>query len=105
MRYCVVIQLENSSDLARVRNDVPAIVTLIKGHSQSDEMAFRSNDGVLFGWFIQTDKSIDMIRKAIEGSTSWRNADSIVIFEIGDGLSGKGFTRQWTWLQHSAKRD
>lgn len=59
MRYCMVIQLEKSSDLARLRTDVPAIVALIKGYSQSDEMTFRSNDGVLFGWFIQTTKPVD----------------------------------------------
>jgi hypothetical protein len=102
-RYCVVIQLDNLSDMARVNADVPPILALMKGHSEKDEMAFRSTDGVLFGWFIQTSKPIDMIRKAIEASTAWRNRDSIMIFEIGEGLSGKGFTRQWTWLQHSAK--
>ncbi len=103
MRYCVIIQLDNSSDIARLKVDVPALVALIKGHSEKDEMVFRSNDGVLFGWFIQTEKPLDMIRNAIESSTAWRNADAIMIFEIGAGLSARGFTRQWTWLQHSAK--
>lgn len=105
MRYCVIIQLDNKSDLGRVRSDVPAIVSLIKGHSEEDEMAFRSNDGVLFGWFIRTNKPIDMIRNAIEGCPSFRNEDSFIAFEVGSGLSGKGFTRQWNFLDHSARRD
>ncbi len=103
MRYCVVIQLDSASDILRLREDVPQIVAILKNYSASDEMAFRSNDGLLFGWFIDTDKPTDLIRKTIEGSTSFRNKDSIMIFGIGEGLSGRGFTRQWTWLQHSAK--
>ncbi|PIV78814.1 MAG: hypothetical protein COW54_07365 [Rhodobacteraceae bacterium CG17_big_fil_post_rev_8_21_14_2_50_63_15] len=91
--------------MARLKNDVPVIVSLIRGHSDKNEMAFRSNDGVLFGWFIQTNKPIDMIRNAIEGSLAWQSADSIMIFEVSKGLSGKGFTRQWAWLQHTATED
>lgn len=103
VRYCVFIQLDNSSDMARLREDVPPIVTILKSYSTSDEMVFRSNDGVLFGWFIETDKPIDLIRRTIEGSTNFRSRDSIMIIEVGSGLSARGFTRQWTWLQHSSK--
>ncbi len=103
MRYCVFIQLENSSDMARLREDVPPLVAILKNYSTSDEMVFRSNDGVLFGWFIETNKSIEQIRRTIEGSTNFRTSDSIMIIEVGSRLSARGFTRQWAWLQHSAK--
>ena len=99
MRLCVIIQLKSDSTLARV----PQIVTILQRHADKNEMVFRSNDGLHFGWFLRTDKPERVILSSVRDSESFVNGDSILIFEIGQGLDGDGFNRQWTWLQRTAK--
>jgi hypothetical protein len=105
MRACVIIQLKQDSTLSRVGEDVPEIIKTLQEFSQKHEMVFRSNDGTMFGYFIVTDKPLGLISGTIENSRSFRNGDSILLFEVGEGLHGIGFTRQWTWLQRTATDD
>ena len=101
-RYCVIIGLKSDSDLARIRQDVPQLIAWLQRFAIKSEQVFRSNDGQLFGYFIQTTTPTGVIIASIKGSTNFRNGDSIIIFEVGDGLDGSGFTRAWTWLQRTA---
>lgn len=101
MRLFITIQLKNDSDLTRVSRDAPAIIQIINAAAaEPAELVFRSNDGLLFGWFLITDKNLRVIRSNIERSTAFRNGDAMLMFEVGPDFSGLGFTRQWTWLQH-----
>ena len=101
-RYCVVIALKFDSDLARIGRDVPALIACLQRHSSESEQVFRSNDGQLFGYFILTSTLTGVIVAAIKTSTNFRNGDSVILFEVGDGLEGSGFSRAWTWLQRTA---
>ena len=102
-RYCVIVKLKNDSDLARVTRDVPAIARLILDRTEKNELVFRSNDGLVFGWFILTGVPPRLLLTSVKGSTSFYNGDSIIFFEIGADLKGLGFSRAWTWLQRTAK--
>ena len=101
-RYCVVISLKSDSDLARIGQDVPALIACLQRPSTKSEQVFRSNDGQLFGYFILTSTPTGVIVAAIKTSKNFRNGDSVILFEVGDGLKGSGFSRAWTWLQRTA---
>ncbi len=101
-RLCVIIQLKPDSTFGRLRDDVPQIVIALQRHSAKNEMVFRSNDGHHFGWFLLTDKPERVILASVRDSQSFINGDSILIFEVGHGIDGLGFSRQWTWLQRTA---
>jgi len=103
MRVSVIVQLKSDATMERLRVDVPGILSALQRHSDKSEMIFRSSDGRLFGWFLRTDKPLRVIQSAVTASPHFINGDTILLYEIGDALDGHGFTRQWTWLQHTAK--
>lgn len=103
MRVFILIQLKDDSTPDRVLYDVPNIIDYIKKAATAEEMVFRGHDGLVFGWFIRTDKPLRVVSASIRDSQHFRNGDSLLMFEIGDSFDGIGFSRQWTWLQRSPK--
>lgn len=100
MRVCAIVQLKNDSSFGRVREDAPIIVRTVQSFAKGPlELVFRSNDGILFGWFFETDKPLGMLQAEVNGCTGFRNGDAFLVFELGKGLGGVGFSRAWTWLQ------
>lgn len=98
-RCMAIVQLANDSTLQRVAKDVPEIVKLIARFSNGEhEQAFRSNDGLLFGFFLKTD-SVQFLKAEFQKSQATTNDDSILVVEIGKLIGGLGFSRAWTWLQ------
>lgn len=102
MRVCIIFKLRNDSTFARVRDDAPAIVSTVQSFAKGPlELVFRSNDGLLFGWFFETDKPLGMIQAEVAKCVGMTNDDGMILFEVGKGLAGlSGFSRAWTWLQH-----
>jgi hypothetical protein len=99
-RYLAIIQLKKDSTIQRVADDVPEIVEFIKRFSKGEqEQAFRSNDGLLFGYFLKTNAP-EFMRPEFEKCEGTQNGDSLLVFEAGQLMAGIGFTRAWTWLQH-----
>ena len=100
LRYCAIVQLSKGSDMARVAESVPWIVSLIDRWSKKEmEQLCRSNDGQLFGFVFKTTKPVEMLRSEFETCGGTNNQDSIIIFEVGTDLASVGFTRAGTWLQ------
>ena len=100
-RFFIVVQLDNASTLQRVSYDVPGIITLLKSCSTGEDVAvFRSNDGVLFGLFVKSDLSQDVIQKRFDASPHTNNKDAILITDVGNATaSSLGFSRASTWLK------
>lgn len=98
-RYLVVVQLKSDASPQRIRNDVPLILEWVQHFSKGEqEAAFRSNDGLLFGFFIKT-AAPQFLQPEFEKCRGTINGDSMLAFEAGDLAGGVGFSRAWTWLQ------
>ncbi len=101
MRYLAAVQLKAGSAMERLTEDVPVVIDAINGISKGHREAFfRSSDGTLFGFFLETSRETGEIRAAIVNCTGFRNGDAVLVVELGDKFDGVGFTRAWTWLQH-----
>jgi len=99
-RVMVLVKLDLGDGPARLTRDVPAILKMLADFSSGEqELAFRSDDGLLFGFFIKTDRGA-FLRPEFEKLTATTHKDSILAFEAGALVSAIGFTRAWTWLQH-----
>ena len=101
IRYLFIAQLKPDTDLARVQVVAPDILKLLARFSNGEqESAFRSNDGLLFGFFLRTTVAPRIMRAEFEKLTSTENGDDALIVEVGEDHAGTGFSRAWTWLQH-----
>ena len=86
MRLCIIIKLHNDSSLQRVSEDAPGIISKIQSFSKEPvELIFRSNDGLLFGRFMVTDKPTGIIQAEVIACTGFQNDDAMILFEVGDG--------------------
>jgi hypothetical protein len=98
-RCLAVVQLAGASTTERLREDVPKIVALLTRFSHGkQELAFRSHDGLLFGYFLIATNP-QFLQAEFEKCEGARNGDSFMAFEAGEPVAGVGFTRAWTWLQ------
>lgn len=80
------------------------------------KLAYTTQDGSSFGYFIKTNRHAGAIRAQLECPGNPDNhllenpkphipppllgEDSILVIEIGEDFSGNGFSKAWTWLQH-----
>jgi|SRR5258708_32418932 hypothetical protein len=98
-RCLAVVQLKADSDLRRIQNDVPKIVDFLRRFSKGEhEQAFRSSDGLLFGFFLKT-AAPQFLQAEFEKCEGTITGDSFLAFEAGAFVGGIGFGRAWTWLQ------
>ena len=98
-RYLAIVQLKGDSTIARIGEDVPKIIKFIESFSHGEhEQAFRSKDGLLFGYFLKT-ATPEFLQAEFIKCSGTQNGDSFVAFEIGNLVAGEGFSRAWTWLQ------
>jgi hypothetical protein len=99
IRYLAIVQLHPSSDLKRVGRDVPGLVDMLKQLSTGrHEHVFRSNDGQLFGYLVETRKATHHIRVEFDSSTHTIHGDSIFLVEVGYKAAEIGFNRPYSWL-------
>jgi len=105
-RLLIIVQLDPSSTLGRVAQDMPLILKMLGGFSKETPLpAFRSSDGILSGFFIETEKPAGMIQAEFVSCQGTTNQDSAMILEIGDEIAGTaGMSRAWTWLQHRKRQ-
>lgn len=100
-RYCALFQLSKDADLHRLAETVPVLKALVERWSKGEmEQLCRSNDGQLFGFLFISKKPAQMMVAEFEGSGVGATRDAFIVFEAGEDLSGSGFSRAWTWLQH-----
>jgi hypothetical protein len=98
-RCIAIIQLRADSTIQRLAADVPKITDFVGRFSKGEhELAFRSNDGHLFGYFLKT-ATPQFLQPEFDKCEGTQNGDSLIVFEAGELLAGVGFTRAWTWLQ------
>jgi hypothetical protein len=98
-RLLAVVQLKPDSTMQRIAADVPQIVEFIKRFSKGDhELAFRSNDGLIFGYFLKTNTP-QFMQPEFDKCPGTQNGDAFLAFVAGDLIAGSGFSRAWTWLQ------
>ncbi len=99
-RYLVLVQLDSASPIRRVADDAPGIIALIKSCSTGESVqALRSNDGVLFGFFIKSDLPENVILSRFDASDHTTNKDAILITPVDNrAVSSPGFSRVSTWL-------
>jgi len=99
-RCLAVIQLKADSTIQRLAADVPKIVDFISRFSRGEhELAFRSKDGLLFGYFLKTETP-QFLQAEFDKCEGTQSGDSFLVVEAGHLIAGLGFTRAWTWLQH-----
>ena len=99
--YLVIVRLKNDSNMERLAEVIPDLVNILNGISNSDmQQCFRSNDGILSGYYVNTNKNAHFIRIALEKSSKTQNGDHFLVNEIGRDYDGLGFSRAWAWLQH-----
>lgn len=94
--YIILSKQERSSRLADFVGDLQKLLQRVGTY----ELAFRSETGDVFGYFIHTEEAPVQIRKRLESLTSTRNDDVITIIELGSKFAAIGNSRAWTWLQH-----
>ena len=99
-RVIAVVQHKNDSTLQRLAKDVPEIVKFLNSFSGGEqEQVFRSNDGLLFAFFLKV-KNPRFMQAEFQKCQGTQNGDAILIFEAGELIGATGFSRAWTWLQH-----
>lgn len=99
-RYLAVIQLRSDSTLQRLAADVPEIINFISRFSRGEhEQAFRSQDGLLFGFFLKA-SGANFLQHEFDKCPGTQNGDSFLVVEIGDLVTCMlAFNRAGTWLQ------
>jgi len=97
--YLVVVKLHRESNLVAV---VPQLKELLKDCSNGKtEQAFRSSDGRLMGWVMNSNLVADQIKVEFEGSMHTTNRDHVLVLQIGADTGGtQEFSRVKTWLHH-----
>lgn len=95
-RYLATIRL--SGGVERLR-DVPLVVEWLRRFAGSDhEIAFRSNDGLLFGFLLNA-AAPQFMRAEFEKCTGTRNGDELLIAEVGSLVDAVGFRPAAVWLR------
>ena len=100
-RFLIVVQLHVRSDIKRVARDAPGVLSTIKSVAVGQpELVFRSNDGQLFGFFIESQLVAPQIKGALDSSESTLNDDAALVMELGQDPDSAelGFKRPWGWL-------
>lgn len=99
-RYLAIIQLKNDSSLARIAADAPKIIEFLTGFSKGEhELAFRSNDRLIFAYFLKT-AAPQFLQAEFDKCPGTQNGDAMMVVEVGALVGGTaGFSRAWTWLQ------
>lgn len=106
VEYMAVVRLGadcRGEELAkRVRFVQGKLTEFAKGDSQ---LAFTSDDARVLGVLFCTSVPKAVIKAELDKGTT--NADSFLVFEVGDIVGEKGFGRPATWLQRraAARRD
>jgi hypothetical protein len=96
-RYLAIVQLAGGAD--RPRSDIALVAEWLRRFAKSEhELAFRSSDGLLFGFFLRT-ASQRFMRAEFEKSPGTRNGDALMLVEIGELVDALGFNQGATWLQ------
>lgn len=99
-RYCVLFQLNPATNLHGLKATVPGVIDLVRRWSAGEmEQLCRSNDGQLFGYLLRSKKPPAMMRAEFDAASFTSNADSMMIFDVGDDFAALGFSRALTWLQ------
>lgn len=99
-RYIAIVQFRSDSTLSRLGKDAPEVISLLKRLSNGEnELAFTSNDGKTFGYFLKTTVP-HFLKAEFEKCTGTRDGDAMLVFEAGKLIAGSvGFSRAFTWLQ------
>ncbi|MGA2637654.1 hypothetical protein [Methylocella sp.] len=100
-RFLAIVQFRSDSTPTRIRDDAPTIIEFIKRISNGEhELAFRSPDGLFFGYFIKTDQPPRTFQSDFMGCTGSRDGDGFLLFEVGVFITATGpISRAGVWLQ------
>lgn len=106
-RFLVAIKFSREeAPKKRLLESFPAVEALIQKYSNKDcQLAFRAEDGSLFGFLMKTDASINDLHRELFGeigrsTSALLTGDELLIIECGETFDGRGLSRAWTWLQH-----
>ena len=96
-RYLATVQLAGGAD--RPRSDIALIAEWLRRFAKSEhELAFRSSDGLLFGFFLRT-VSPQFMRAEFEKSPGTRNGDQLLVVEVAELVDAIGFNQGASWLR------
>lgn len=103
--YLVVVQLSKTSPHNRSLEDVRELAAVIRAASDDgpSEMCFRSHSGLTFGILILSTREPDRIVETVNASTSFTNADSVLVTELGTACSSLRVSRAAQWIQKSRR--
>lgn len=105
--YLVIVKYGGEEPVInRIRESAPQIKQTIERISAGNcKLAFTSEGGDLFGYFVKTKSRAGVIKAALDGETrstdisSLRNDDSVLVLELGQDFNARGFSNVWGWLQ------
>lgn len=96
----MIVQLDKASLPSRVAEAGRGIVSLVDRWSKGErDVLCSSPDFKLSGYLFRSTKPLHMMRAEFEKSGETLNADSMILFEVGEAFTTIGFTRVATWLQ------
>jgi hypothetical protein len=111
-RFLVIISIKDCSP-QHLLGVIPRIQETLRTLAIGPiEQAFRASRGDVFGHLLRSRSFAAEIRAKLEtpGAASsamsradmpfLTNDDLILVLELGEDFTGRGFTRAWTWLQH-----
>jgi hypothetical protein len=114
--YFILIKIgEETSHQDRITETIPSIKDCLdRIAGKSHQRVFVSESYTFLGFFARTRLSANGVKAHFLGTefhgaprpdkkahtSSLRSGDWIFVFEVGEKISGQGFSRAWTWLQH-----
>ncbi|WP_426994476.1 hypothetical protein [Methylomonas sp. CM2] len=100
--------------MPRQRQDIErfgiALAQILNTLSTNHQLAYATPDKHLLGYFVQSEKTANQIRMAIDGNhspntnskpmmpTGFANGDKILVIELAADVSENGFNVAKTWL-------
>lgn len=101
MRYLLIVRLKPEPYVNRARDHASVLLGHLNAFSEGDmELAFRNEDGLLFGFYFRSRQDPAILASSLTGLTSFQGGDALMIVEVGEVVSNKGMTTAVTWLQH-----
>jgi len=95
-QYAVIIDLLEYRDFQRRHEDVAALETCLRGLTpRRPNLLQRASDGLLFSYAMETDAGAESLVTAISACPAYREADQILVLEIGADVAGSG---RWAML-------
>ena len=104
--YLVTVILNPSSTAQRIGRDVPLILGAVHRSANAEPLlAYRSNDGCMFGLLVASDLESGPIYGALDNCTATTKSDRVIVSELGRDFTLSPYLGRLTaWMQKHLER-